>query len=400
LTKDLIIVGGGPAGSTCARKAAHLGLDVLLIEKENHPRRKECAGGFRPDLPNLLDFDISQTIEHEACGTHVYAPSGLKVICTKPMLTGYTVKRSIFDHFLLKKAEEAGAEIVSNLKVTKLEEGKDNIKVVTENNKSFLAKYVVGADGVNSIVAKSSGIQPHWNRKEIGLCMEARVPMDPSEIMRICKGPYESKRICIQIFFGGVKHGYAWCFPKQDEVSLGMGCLMPYVSDLKNAWKKFIEYFEKLNSVKVDLSHESAMRIPLAGPINQTISNRVMLVGDAGGFVSAATGEGIYYAIITGKLAAETTYEIIHNNKKTIDYELKWRNEIGKELKISNSLSQLMFHSNKNTEMIINLANKDTVIRDCMTELIGGLRSYSDIKKSLMKRVIARHTLTGLKLIL
>jgi flavin-dependent dehydrogenase len=230
--------------------------------------------------------------------------------------------------------------------------------------------------------------------------MEAGVPMDPSEIMRIAKGPYGSNRICIQIYFGGIKHGYAWCFPKKDEISLGMGCLMPYVRDLKAAWKNFIASFEKLHSVKIDLSNESAMRIPLTGPIKQTISKRIMLVGDAGGFVSAATGEGIYYAIITGKLAAEATYEIINKNQNTIDYEDKWKKEIGKEMKTSNSIAKLMFHSPKNSEMIINLANKDTIIRDYMTELIGGLRQYQDIKKSLMKRVISRHTLTGLKLLI
>ncbi len=119
MTHDLIVVGGGPAGAACAREAAKRGLDALLLKKHEHPRRKICAGGFRAALPSLLDFDITSVIEHEACGSHVYAPSGLKVVCTKPQITGYTVKRSKFDHIMLQQAGQAGAEVRTSMEVTR-----------------------------------------------------------------------------------------------------------------------------------------------------------------------------------------------------------------------------------------------------------------------------------------
>ncbi len=93
MTRDLIIVGGGPAGATCARQATENGLDVLVLEKHVPPRRKICAGGFRPGLRNILDYDIGPVIERECCGSHIYAPSGLRVVCTRPQITGYTAKR-------------------------------------------------------------------------------------------------------------------------------------------------------------------------------------------------------------------------------------------------------------------------------------------------------------------
>jgi geranylgeranyl reductase family protein len=401
LAHDLIVVGGGPAGASCARRAAAKGMDVLVLEKQEHPRRKVCAGGFRPGVTDLLDFDVSPAIEHEACGSHIYSPSRLEVVCTKPKLTGYTVKRSVFDHLLLKKAEEAGAEVQTDIEITDVEEGRENVTVRSKDGQSFTSKYVVAADGVNSRVARSAGIKSRWKDDEVGLCFEACVPMDPSDIMRITQGPYGPDKVCIEVYFGGIQHGYGWCFPKKDEVSLGMGCLVPYAKDLRKAWAKFIDEFEKKNSVKVDLSEESAMRVPLKGPIQNTVTKRIMLAGDAGGFVSPATGEGIYYAIASGQIAADTVSDILQGRAKgTQEYQRRWKSDIGKQLKVSNSLANLLFNSEQNMELIVRMAAKDEVIRGHMTDLIGGLRPYSDLKSSIMKRVISRHPVTGLRLLI
>jgi len=400
MVRDLIVVGGGPAGAACARRAGMKGLDVLVIEKEQPPRRKACAGGFRPGLTNLLDFDISPVIEHESCGSHIYSPSGLRVVCTKPMLTGYTVKRSKFDHFLLRKAEEEGAEVQTDTEVVGVEEESEQVVVKCKSGESFTSNYVVGADGVNSRVARSTGIKPRWEDDEIGLCFEAGVPMDPSDIVRITEGPYGPDKLCIEIFFGGIQHGYGWCFPKKDEVSLGLGCLMPYAKDLRDAWGRFVESFEKRNGVKVDLSNETAMRVPLKGPIQNTVTKRTLLVGDAAGFVSPATGEGIYYAIESGQIAADVVHDILEGRAKgTQEYEKRWKSDIGKELKVSNFLANLLFNSERNMELICGMAAKDPVIRADMTDLIGGLKPYSELRMSIMKRVMARHALTGIRML-
>jgi len=402
MTHDIIIVGGGPGGSACAREAAKAGLDVLLLEKDEYPKRKMCGGGFRASLPDLLDFDISPVIEHEACGSNIYAPSGLKVVCSKPEVTGYTVKRELFDKFLIEKASEAGADVRTGIEVTDVQEGSTDVRVSCRDGSTFSARYLVGADGVNSRVARSTGIKPRWENKEIGLCIEAGVPMDYDDIMQITQGPYEdSKRICIEIFFGGLQHAYSWCFPKKDEVSLGMGCLMPYATGLKSAWAKFVSNFEKLNGIKVDISNAKAMRVPLAGPIETTITKRIILIGDSAGFVSPATGEGIYYAIETGQMAAGTVSDIIQGKIDNIDdYQTKWKRTIGKQLKVSNYLANLMFNSENNMEIVVQMAASDDYMRDWMVELIGGLKPYTELRKAIMKRVITKHPMKGLKLLI
>ncbi|MHA1388979.1 MAG: NAD(P)/FAD-dependent oxidoreductase [Candidatus Thorarchaeota archaeon] len=184
-------------------------------------------------------------------------------------------------------------------------------------------------------------------------------------------------------------------------MSLGMGCLMPYATGLKKAWKKFISKFEELNRIKVDISNAKAMRVPLAGPIDTTITKRIMLIGDSAGFVSPATGEGIYYAIETGQMAARTIVDTEQGRlANLIEYEKEWKHTIGKQLKVSNYLANLMFNSEDNMELVVQMAAADAVMRDRMVELIGGLKPYTELRKSIMKRVLTRHPLKGIRLLI
>ena len=400
MTHDLIIVGGGPAGSACARRAAQRGLDVVIIEKLFHPRRKACGGGFRPGLLDLLDFDATPALDRESCGSHLFSPSRIKVVATKERITGYLVRREIFDKLLLDKAAEAGAEVISGLEITEVTESMDEVIAHQIDGGTVKGKFLVGADGVNSRVARSSGLKPRWEDDEIGLCIEARVPMSKSDIERITRGPYKKDLFCIQIYFGGIDHGYAWCFPKKDEISLGMGCLMPFAAGLKKAWINFTTEFSNLYNVDIDLSETTAMRVPLKEPVKTTQTKRILLTGDAGGFVSAATGEGICYAVETGQIAADTVADIIQGHvNDTVEYQQRWKKSVGKQLKVSKFLANLLFNSEKNMELGIQMAANDEVMRSHMTDLIGGLRPYSEIRSALVKRVLTRHPLKGLKML-
>jgi geranylgeranyl reductase family protein len=401
MTHDLIVVGGGPAGAACARRAAQRGLDVVVVEKAVHPRRKACAGGFRPGLLDLLDFDATQALDRTTCGSHLFSPLRTKVIATKDMITGYTVRREVFDKLLLDKAAEAGAEVISGVEIIDVSESAEEVTAHQADGASIRGKYLVAADGANSRVARKSGLKPRWNDDEIGLCFEARVPMDESDIIRITRGPYERDLFCIQIYFGGIRHGYAWCFPKKREVSLGMGCLMPFATGLKRAWSDFITEFSKLYDVRIDLSEETAKRVPLKEPVKKTVTKRILLIGDAGGFVSAATGEGICYAVETGQIAADSVSDIIHGQAgDTTVYEQRWKRTIGKQLKVSKFLANLLFNSEENMELAVQMAARDEVMRGHMTDLIGGLRPYSELRNALMKRVLTKHPGTGLKMLI
>ncbi len=400
MTHDLIVVGGGPSGSTCARHAARLGLDVLLIEKALHPRRKACGGGITLRAREALDFDITPVIEREQCGLRLFAPSGLAVTERRNTSTGYTVRREDFDHLLLTKAEEAGATVIQGLQVIDVHEGLESVDVITDE-KTYTGSVVVGADGVNSTVARRTGIKTRWEDDEICLCIEASVPTDPDDAVRIFGDPGGTDRLLIEIYFGALVHGYAWAFPKMNELSLGIGALVSEMRDLKGAWKRFIADFEKRYEIKCDLRHQTAARVPLAGPIGNTCSNRVMLVGDAAGYVSPATGEGIYYAILSGKIAAEVARDIVLRTRgvSTRTYHDRCMREFGKDLKVAKFLADIMFHSLDNMERVCQMAHSDEVMREYTMELVIGMRPYRQSRNRMIGRMLRKHLRTAVRMV-
>ncbi|MFW9850595.1 MAG: geranylgeranyl reductase family protein [Candidatus Thorarchaeota archaeon] len=400
MTHDLIVVGGGPAGSTCARRAAQLDLDVLLVEKAHHPRRKACGGGLTARVKDSLDFDITSAIEQVQCGLRLVSPSGLIVEEVRTEPTGYTVRREDFDHLLLKKAEEAGAQVIQGTEVIDLSEDSSGVDVFTSEG-TFRGSLLVGADGVNSVVARKSGLHPRWMDNEVGLCIEASVPMDPSEISRLSGNPEWGDRITIEIQLGAVIHGYAWAFPKKNEYSLGIGVILEHLTDLKGAWKQFTDSFSKRCDTKLDLSNTTAMRIPLGGMIENLNTKRTMLIGDAGGFVCPSTGEGIYYAIETGRAAAEVAQKVVSgsSNVSTLTYFTQMRDSIGADLKVAKFMEKIMFKSNANMEAVCKMGKKDPVMRGHILDFIMGMNSYKQTRTKMIKRMMTKHPLTAMKML-
>ncbi|MGY5852797.1 MAG: geranylgeranyl reductase family protein [Candidatus Thorarchaeota archaeon] len=330
---DLIIVGGGPAGSTCARRAAENELDVLVLEKEHHPRRKACGGGLTLRVKDALDIDFSEVVEREQCGQNLYSPAGLLGSIAKPDVAGWTVRREDFDHFLLQKAQESGASVQQGVRVTDIVE-ESNVVHVIAGNDSYSARLVVGADGPNSTVSRKTRLKTRWLDDEIALCIESTVPMDSSEIMRIMGDPEGTERIFIEIYFGFIEYGYAWAFAKKDEISLGLGGLVSELDDLNGRWRKFVSFFEEKNGVQCDLSQQTAARVPVGGMIDNTCTKRVMLIGDAAGLVKTTTAEGISYAIRSGMIAADVAKQIVSGlpDVDTMTYHKRAWDEMSEDL--------------------------------------------------------------------
>lgn len=401
MAHDLIVVGGGPAGSTCARRSAQLGLDVLLIEKATHPRRKACGGGLTLRVKDGLDFDFSSVIEREECGLRLVSPSGIVVEEIRSETTGYTVRREDFDHLLFKKAEEAGAQVIQGSNVIDIAEDSTGVDVFTSGD-NYRGRLLIGADGVNSTIGRRTGIHTGWKDDEVALCMEASVPMDESKINELSGGPDNDGRILIEILFGAMPHGYAWIFAKRKEYSLGLGALVSELTDLKGKWKEFTSEFEKRAGVKLDMSDTTALRVPLCGMIENTCSKKVMLIGDAAGFVSPVTGEGIHYAIESARVAADVAHKIVSGkvDVNTMTYHNEMKNTIGKDLGIAKFLANIMFHSLKNMESVVKMAHDDEIMKKYTLDLIMGMYSNKEMRSKMMKRMLTKHPLKAIRMII
>ena len=396
---DLIIVGGGPAGSSCARRAALHGLDVVLLEKSIHPRDKLCGGGLTPRIKDLVDFDISAAIERDIYAARLISPSGRRTYLKRDTQAGYTVKRAKFDQLLLKKAEEAGARVEQGTEVVAVEQLQSGIRVLSKGD-SYRAPLLVAADGVNGIVARSLGIRKRWPSDRVGLCIAADVPVEPGEIERIMSVSEEEDCLPIEIFFGPVEWGYAWCFPKQDELSIGIGCRMDRMSNLKESGCDFVSMLERTRGIQIDPESRKAFRVPIGGCEKRVLGRRTMLIGDAAGLVSPISGEGIYYAIESGLIAADITKDATESRNPHLvrKYQDIIKTSICGELSAAMFIANIMYKSSSNIELICKIIEADPVVGELMIDIVAASKPMQQLRIALIKRLVTRHPLKALRL--
>jgi geranylgeranyl reductase len=303
-TFDVVVVGGGPAGATAAHDLARAGRSVLLLDKAG--RIKPCGGAIPPRL--IRDFDIpAHLLVARVTSARMIAPSDREV--DMPIDTGgYVgmVDREVFDEFLRDRAAEAGAERRTGTFET-LEHDPDGVAVVAYRPKGaaddapperIRARCVIGADGARSAVGKQAikGAE----RVPCVFAYHEIVAAPGPEATR-----YDPTRC--DVFYQG-KHSpdfYSWIFPHGETVSIGTGSahkgfsLRGSVGGLRAA--------TGLDQART-IRREGAP-IPLK-PLKRWDNGRdVVLAGDAAGVVAPASGEGIYYAMLCGRLCAEAAAE-------------------------------------------------------------------------------------------
>lgn len=287
---DVIVAGAGPAGSSCARECAKHGFNTLLIDKDRFPRSKPCGGAVSEQALSYLDFTLPQDIiERECYGARLHF-KGRKLEVRKDYRLAALVSRERFDTFLVKKARDAGVHILEGEKVITLKSSQDHMDVITDNA-AFRARYVVGADGVNSVVAKH--VRPPFSKKEKLFAIVSRVPA-------LKGGPGRRLEGIIDVHFGVVPVGYGWVFPHNDYFSIGVGGLG---TEFHNPRKTLLEFGNQLGFA---IDESQGHFIPIGGIRRKLTAHRVLLAGDAAGFVDPFIGEGIAYAIRSGKLAAQS----------------------------------------------------------------------------------------------
>jgi geranylgeranyl reductase family protein len=324
---DVVIVGAGPAGSTAAYHCTKLGLDTLFIDKSQFPRYKECGGALSERAMSYLDFPVNdELIERDVYGARVrFGNEVIEIL--KPSRLGALVTRSKFDYFLVKQAIQAGAKFLENEKATDLQISHEYVDITT-SNVNIRAKLVIGADG-------SQGITSHYihdtikrNEYAIGLVTEI-----PADNMDIDKYIFNS----IEIHFGIVDLGYGWVFPHEGYFNIGIGA---FASKLDNPRKTLIHFLRERGFNGRYRYH--AHKIPIGGVPRKKVADRIILVGDAAGFVDSFHGEGIAYAILSGKIAANVCHD-------ALQYHNGWRKEF---LKIYNEECYKQFDYNLKDSLI------------------------------------------------
>jgi geranylgeranyl reductase len=305
---DVVVVGGGPAGATAAEFLAKAGRRVALLDKAG--RIKPCGGAVPPRL--IRDFNIPESlIVAHARGAKIFAPSGRAE--TMPIQDdGYVgmVDRDVFDEFLRNRAAEHGAARVTGafLKITREDDGFATVhyrpgKASATPEATLKTKLVIGADGAVSAVA----------RHEVKGGTETKHVFAYHEIIRVPEqaAPGWDGERCDIYYQGAVSPDfYGWVFPHGTTASIGTGSA-----------KKGFALREAVGDLRREAGLEGAETLRREGaplpikPLKHWDNGRdVVLAGDAAGVVAPASGEGIYYAMYGGQLAAEAAEACLATN--------------------------------------------------------------------------------------
>jgi len=361
---DVIIVGVGPAGSTAGYLLSKFGFKVLLIDKFNFPRQKLCGGlltfkAYRliARIFNLSENKIKSLVNLSSKNFKVYYKDVLLLSgeSDKPF---YFVERDKYDSFFVKMAKQHGADIIEGESVIDFNPSLNEI--ITSSQKRFKAKFIIGADGVNSVIRRKLPIfdQQKW-KKDLAIAME--IFTNNSNI----REPH--------IYFGFVDIGYGWIFPNRDKTIIGLGGLMRNKN--QNFTNKFRSFLDRLNFE--DPNNIKGHLVPYGNFIKKPIYRNTILIGDAAGFADPLLGEGIFFAHRSGEIAAWSVY---YHLKEKYDLKTIYLHLLDKyifpQFKCAKRVRGLFF---KNSRLFQYLPCKLflTLFQSKLLEVVHGIKLYN-----------------------
>jgi flavin-dependent dehydrogenase len=337
---EVSVLGAGPAGSTAAYELARRGIDVELIDREHFPRDKPCAGAlFNPELfteefPYVNEVEGKLVYRARMC----YGDRRFEVTSPKPLVK--TIFREDFDFFLMKKAVAAGAV------------------------------FAVGKKPEGTFIIDATGVKAVHSYAHSGICLVNDFHIEQ-----------ELDMVHVHYCYRGII-GYSWVYPKKGHVNIGVGAYLPQrnIKEIYESYVKFLIKEKILSEKEAGAKQYKAKMIPFA-PLKHFFSGRTLFAGDAAGFVRPGTGEGIYFAMLSGKLAAET----IARNKEFHWYEKMCRIRFGDYL-VSTRVWKKRFFLTLAMKKAVRIGSKSPEFAHMMVEDFFRLRTHS-LAREFLKRI-------------
>jgi geranylgeranyl reductase family protein len=380
---DVIVAGAGPAGSTAARLLAERGASVLLLDKQRFPRDKPCGGGVTMRAASAQDIDLSPVTEQTIYGARFSLRLGESFDRRFRAPLTYMTQRRRLDAYLAERAAEAGADFHDGDPVRELDvTSNTGVRVATAHD-THTARVLIGADGANGLVGRTLGLRRQY---EEAVALEGNIDYP--------NGIPEDWREFVGLDLGGLAGGYGWVFPKGDHLNVGVGAwkyagftLRPKLADL---CRRYGFNADALTNVR---GYHLPVRIagsPIArGP--------VAVAGDAAGLIDPLTGEGIYMAFESGRLAAHEAMRVLAGEATDMTgYQRAVDRKLQTELTVSRKLQELfnfapppyllmMRHSEKFWLLFAHILRGELTYLD-FTRMIGPLRLAVDLFAGLAER--------------
>ncbi len=377
---DLIVVGAGPAGASAARRAAQYGLKVLVLEKEKVPRNKLCGGGVTSKVLKLLDFRLPDPlIECTVRSTRIHVGGDCFNFETDRTLV-YMTSRSKFDTFLTEKAVEAGAELMDGTPVTKVG-ATDSYAEVKTCNGSFRSRMLIGADGMGGPTATAGRFYERWKPQQVAYAIESEVQVGERGVQDFMR-----EQSYFDIYFDVSPAGYGWVFPKDDHLTVGVGCILSRLRDAHELFNGFVKRIPEVAGHEIP--KPQAHLVPLGGAADvQTCTNRMVLAGDCAGFAEPLLGEGIYFAICGAQIAAQLASEACQKDRFDVgflrSYEERCRDAFGIDFDVAYQVARFSYLDKYDMDRVARFFFAERKVQECMVGLIDGSLRYRDVRLKL-----------------
>jgi digeranylgeranylglycerophospholipid reductase len=379
---DVIIIGAGPAGSSCAKKLAENGFSVKIYDRREElgvPVR--CGEGLSENAQELIGKIPANCISQKIKGARVYAPNN-KYLEAVLEQGGLVLDRRVFDKWLAEQAVKAGVEIQKNTLITDFIKENGYYKGVKGENFEEKAKIIVCATGAESSLRKSLNIFSKLNL--IDSCLQYKM------------SGIDIESDFIHIYLGNeiAPRGYAWIFPKgKDKANIGVG-IIPGEKNPKYYLDKFVNNHQELKKGGIDLIEGGC--VPVGGLLKDMVDNGLLICGEAAHQVNPIHGGGIKEAIISGQLAADVISECLNKkdvSKKALSkFNELWWEKRGNHLKKVERLREVVEKlSDKDLNDLVEVLKPEDII-----EFARGSR-LSVLAKALMRKPtlisLAKHLL-------
>ena len=421
-TTPILVVGAGPAGATAARTLAAAGLPVCLLDRSSFPRNKPCGGGISARVLTRFPYlqpALRRITTHAVARLHLEGPDGHSTVIESDGPAALMIRRVEYDALLVSLAVEAGATLLPGVDVVQARQDAERVELVARDGRRFEGAVVVAADGVNSVIARRLGLNPGWPASSVAIDMMEETPraalrdVDPSTLWvaygydarksqgsslkshssESCSG--ESSNLKLATSAKRAPEGYAYIFPKRDHVNIGIGYVLSHYRHAIDAapyelQRGFVSRLRDRGVVVGDSVKQNftPFLIPVGGPLRETGRGRVLLAGDAGGFVNAFTAEGIYYGMVSGELAARAILDTRHGIRNLVRrYRRACDYEIGAELRDSVRIQRYLFADRRRIAKVISGANRERSSTRLILDFAMGRRTYRDMRRRFLARM-------------
>jgi len=309
---DVVVVGCGPAGNAAAYRLASAGVRVLLLDREGLPRHKVCGGGLSAKALREAPFPLDPVLERRITAAFVAYAGGEPVRCERSGI-GAMTRRDALDAFMTQRAVAAGAALREREEFESFDPSGGSVRIRTSRGE-VTARVLVGADGAYSRVRKQ--LYPHG---KVQLIPAIEALLWPAAGVLDLVGD-----TCI-FDLGVIPAGYGWVFPKADHLNIGLYRFFKRSDnvDMRSLLDGFIERYRILRGHR--RIAVKAFLIPVRPPARRLAAYGVVLVGDAAGVGDPLYGEGIYFAIRSGNLAADAIAAALNGRGTLAGYDRRMR---------------------------------------------------------------------------